>query len=368
MNNNREKNVDEMAEALYGGAQLNSERLHLRLGECNLRLLSNSAELIEGLKGYFAHVVTGAAEPDIEVIAIEREAPELGIEFIDWKREPGKTGRKDSYFDFPEGRLVRKVRTGMVFLQSSGPCIAAGPCCQYDNQVINFINAEYMNWLQHRNWLICHAAALVHQGRGLGIAGFSGGGKSTLMLHLLEQPEVRYLTNDRLFIKPQGAATQAAGIPKLPRVNPGTIVHNPRLHSLIPAQERDRLLALPNSELWELEEKYDVFIDQVYGEDRIIQEAPLDAFLVLNWSRESSEETRVDVVDITQRRELLGAIMKSPGPFYQYSDGSFFQDTTSLDEEAYLAALDGITVYEVKGGVDFDTLCRLSIGILHHET
>ena len=91
-----------------------------------------------------------------------------GPEFIDWAREPGKTGRKDSYLDLDGGRLVRKVRTGMVFLQSAGERIAAGPCLRYDNQVINFINAQYMNWLQNQGWLICHASGLVTGGRCLG--------------------------------------------------------------------------------------------------------------------------------------------------------------------------------------------------------
>jgi len=188
--------------------------------------------VIAGLRQYFSHVPAGTGEPDMEVIAIDREAPDTGIDFVDWQREPGKTGRKDSWFDVPGGRVVRKVRTGMVFLQSETQRIAAGPCLEYDNQVINFINAQYMNWLQHRGWLICHSAGLVYRGSGFGIAGFSGGGKSTLMLHLLEHDAVSYLTNDRLFVRKEAGQTRAVGIPKLPRVNPGTIVHNARLQGL----------------------------------------------------------------------------------------------------------------------------------------
>ena len=45
--------------------------------------------------------------------AIEREAPELDVAFTDWKREPGKTGRKDSYAASPGARLVRKVRRAL---------------------------------------------------------------------------------------------------------------------------------------------------------------------------------------------------------------------------------------------------------------
>jgi len=345
-----------LAAALTDGFQLCEQDLYLQPGACRLRIRSNSRALIDHLGRYFAHVAAEPGDADMQIIAIQRDEPELGIDFIDWKREPGKTGRKDSYADVPGARLVRKVRTGMLFLQSGERRIAAGACMEYDNQVINFINAQYMNWLQARGWLICHAAGLVNEGRTLGIAGLSGGGKSTLMLNMLEQAGNAYLTNDRLFIRHQGDHVQAAGIPKLPRINPGTIVHNARLQPLIEKAERDRLLALPPQQLWEIEDKYDVMIDELYGHDHIAQDAPLAAFLILNWQWDSSTPLRLQQVDLTQRRDLLGAIMKSPGPFLQYPDGSFLMDDTPLDAQPYLDALDGIPVYEAAGRIDFEHL------------
>ncbi len=364
------------AAALIGGADLSPDELHLVLagghsplgggeGEqhCRIRLRSNSQELIAHLRAYFGHVTGPVADPTLEVLAVEREAldpdGDLGVTFVDWKREPGKTGRKDSYVDLPGARLIRKVRTGMVFLQHETLRIAAGPCGRYDNQVINFVNAQYMNWLQHRGWRICHASGLVREGRTLGIAGFSGGGKSTLMLRLLDHPEVDYLTNDRLFVRREGAAVAAVGIPKLPRVNPGTIVHNPRLHPLIPRAQREALLALGADELWHLEEKYDVMVDRLYGPDRITPAAPLAAFLILNWRRDSDAPLEVEPVDLDRRRDLLAAIMKSPGPFYRHPDGTFQRDDTPLDEAAYLAQLRGVPAYEAKGRVTFEDLERV---------
>ena len=342
--------------ALQNEAQLCDDELYLAPGGCTLRLRSNSEALLADLADYFSHVAGDAKTPDIDILAIERDAPELDIDFIDWKREPGKTGRKDSYADLPGGRLLRKVRTGMVFLQSERHRIAAGPCLKYNNQVINFINSQYMNWLQNRGWLICHAAGLVYRGKGLGIAGFSGGGKSTLMLQLLDNDEVSYLTNDRLFVHAGSGQILARGIPKLPRINPGTIVHNQKLHSLIPAQQREALLQLPAAELWELEEKYDVHIDRVYGPGRVIPETPLSAFLILDWQRDGDTELGVEQVDLSVHRDLLGALMKSPGPFYQYPDGTFQEDTTAFNEAAYLDTLAGIPVYVARGRVDFSTL------------
>ncbi|MCP4766905.1 MAG: HprK-related kinase B [Gammaproteobacteria bacterium] len=346
------------AVALRGDAVLTPDALHLGLQGCSLRLRSNSTALIDRLNDYFSHVVIAPCDPDLEIVAVERDAPELGVAFVDWQREPGKTGRKDSYLDLNGARLVRKIRTGMVFLQGTADRIAAGPCLRYDNQVINFINAQYMSWLQNREWLICHASGLVRNGRCLAIAGLSGGGKSTLMLRMMDDPGVAYLTNDRLFIRTGDGLTEAVGIPKLPRINPGTIVHNPALHGLMTAEQRDAFLAMPPDQLWTMEDKYDVHLERVYGAGRIAERASLSAFLVLNWERNSEKPLKVERVNLDERRDLLSAIMKSPGPFYQFTDGCFFSDTMTLDQAAYLKSLAGIDIYEASGGIDFDALSQ----------
>ena len=351
-------NLESITDTLISGYPLVDKPLHLQLGDCHIRIQSNSNPLIEHLEHYFSDAHSEASTVDIDIIMIERDEVNFDIKFENWEREPGKRGRKDSYYDFPGGRILKKVRTGMVFLHSQNQRIAAGPCYQNDNQVINFINAQYMSWLQNRGWLICHAAGLQINGKGLGIAGFSGGGKSTLMLHLLESEHALYLTNDRLFVRRDVDGVKAAGIPKLPRINPGTIVHNPRLHSLITEQQRSHYLALPKAELWELEEKYDVMINESYGAGKMLQQTPLTDFIILNWKRDSDDELCLTQVDIEQRRDLLPAVMKSPGPFYQYADGHFSQDSHVLDEQAYVETLKNVNVYEASGGIDFHQLCE----------
>ena len=345
------------AALMIAGMPIRDERLLLGLDGCTLALHSNSSALVEELSEYFGAYVLDDGAADIEVIAVERPALDieesLGVRFVDWAREPGKQGRKDAFVDLADGRLVHKVRTDMLFLQREGPVVAAGPCLQHPNQVINFINAQYMNRLQQQGWLICHAAASTANDRAIGLAGFSGGGKSTLMLHLMEQSGVAYLTNDRLFIRRQDEGVRARGIPKLPRVNPGTIIGNPRLHGLISQIEHDRFAAMPRDQLWELEEKHDVHIDRVYGPRRIATEAPLTAFVVLNWHRDERGEAAMKQVDLAERGDLLATIMKSPGPFYQYSDGHFHGDDVAFDNAAYVQALQGVPVFEVTGGVDF---------------
>lgn len=355
--------IDSVAALLRGDTRLVEESLILDLNGYSMRIRSNHPPLLAQLKRYFSHVPASSRAPDIELVAIEREVIDSGIPFTDWPREPGKSGRKDSYFDLADARVLLKIRTGMLFLQSQSIQIAAGPCLENDNQVINFICSQYMTWLQQNGWLICHASGLEMGGRGVAIAGFSGGGKSTLMLNMLENGQINYLTNDRLFIRSQQSASKqsevlAQGIPKLPRINPGTIVHNPRLHSLLPPQRRESLLQLPPEALWQLEEKYDVLITSVYGRGRVSTRAPLHAFVILNWDRESDEESRITEIDISQHRELLAAVMKSPGPFYWHGDGHFQQEGRGLIPEAYLDALDGVAIHEVSGKVDFENVQR----------
>ena len=185
--------------ALLGGHTLLPSPLCLRLLNYTLALRSNSARLLERLQRYFSHVLEPSCEhARAELLAIDRDVVDAGMDFVDWKREPGKTGRKDAIHDIPGGRLVHKVRTGMLFLQSPQALVASGPCVEYDNQVINFINSQFLNWLQNDGYLLCHASALSRNGHGLAIAGLSGGGKSTLMLNLMEDASTVYVTNDRM--------------------------------------------------------------------------------------------------------------------------------------------------------------------------
>ncbi|MCG8670312.1 MAG: HprK-related kinase B [Pseudomonadales bacterium] len=352
--------IDTIIAQLLGERPLSARPVFLSVNDQIVAVKTNSEELSSKLQHYFANLLAEEQPTDIEILAVEQEAPQLNLDLVDWTREQGKSTRKDSYIDFPSARVLRKVRTGMVFVQSQAYRIAAGPCLENDNQIINFVNAQLANALLHKGGLTCHAAGVEFNGNIFAMAGFSGGGKSTLMLKLLENPQINYLTNDRLYAYSNDSnAVIGSGIPKLPRVNPGTIVHNPRLHPLISESRRSELLNIPVSDLWDLEEKYDVIIDELYGSGRIAKAAPLTAFLVLNWQRESDEPVKLQQVDINQRRDLLAAIMKSPGPFYQRSDGSFHLDTIPLDEAAYLEQLKDVAFYEASGGINFEELATL---------
>lgn len=352
--------IENIAEQLSSGFPLEASQVLLQLDDFRIVIRSNSSSLLDKLAYYFAHVVVddNAASFDAELIAIEQDIPELDLQFLDWKREPGKTGRKDAYIDFADGRVIKKIRTGMIFLQSKQCLLAAGPCMENDNQVINFINAQYMNHLQHKEALICHASALAKNQHAYAIAAASGGGKSTLMLNILEEPDLKYITNDRLLLKASDSDVIAYGIPKLPRVNPGTIINNARLRPMLSNDRQKELESLSKDSLWELEEKYDVLLHDLYGAEKITAKANLNALIILNWQRDSNDDCAIENVSLRERKDLLAAVMKSPGPFYQYKDGRLYSDETELDENNYFQVLKDTAIYEVTGRIDFQFVAR----------
>jgi len=333
---------------------------HIAIGPVGVTVLC-AGGLRDELMAYFAEALVETLAPELAHQTVHL-LPDQGLtwepDWIQWAREGGKTGRKDAVFDLDGARLVRKVRSGVTFLQSPDHAIAFGPLQDNVSTVINFINTQVLNICQRDGWQLCHAAAVTGLGRGLAIAGLSGGGKSTSILRMMDIEGMRFVSNDRVLVA-AGAEPRALGIPKHPRINPGTILGNPRLRDMIAPARRAELEAMPVADLWALEEKHDLFIGEVYGPDRVQYAAPLTDFWVLNWSHEADTPVAVTEVDLSARPDLLSAIMKSPGPFYQHPDGRFEPNGASPDPAPYLDALQDVRVCEVSGRIDFDALAGI---------
>lgn len=328
-------------------------RLHMDFGGWRCEVRSNSQELLLRLEGYFHLFLRGATEqPDAVIEAYVGEPPELEAELVDWKRDPGKTGRKDAFADIPGGRVCHKVRTGMRFLVGSDARLAIGPALENSNQVINFIGAQYMTARLHEGYQLCHAAAVGREDRAVAIAGISGAGKSSLALHML-QGGVDFYSNDRILVRKNGE-THVSGVPKYPRINPGTALSIEQLHDVMPPERVAAHKQLSRDELWDLEEKYDVFTDKSFPGCRFRILAPLKAFFVLTWDRRKDEPARVKQVELRGRDDLLAAVMKHPGPFFVPAKGEPPRGVVPMAPEPYLEHLAGVPIFEVSGGVDFD--------------
>ena len=337
--------------------------VEFRFDDCGLRLDTNSDDLVRGLETYFEPFLGAQTQPDIRVTALQMPPPDLGLGFVDWPRDPGKTGRKDSYVDFADGRACRKTRTGMQYLLGGGERLIFGECLKNINQVVNFLISQYIAWRMHQGNALCHASAVSRNGAGLAIAAFSGGGKSTLAFHLM-RPGCHFVSNDRTLIGWRDGRAVIAGVPKQPRVNPGTVIGNPDLRSVISDRRRDELSTLADDALWRLEEKYDVDVGSLYGADRFRLDANLRGLLILNWRRDTEQPTRFEPVTIRYRRDLLAAVMKPPGPFFLSAGGMPPAVAMGLNPGDYLPILDDVPVYEAVGKIDFERAAAFSIELM----
>lgn len=346
---------------------LNTQQLETAIADCQhhfllqlddfvVRVGSNAPALIAALRDYYrSYPQPEQATPNLQLWMIDQPAIKPDQDWHDWPRETGKSGRKEAIVDLPAGqRLVYKVKTGMLMLQRLQDPMLIGPAQENLAQAVNFINNQHINHLQHKGGLICHAAALTVGQRGVAVAASSGGGKSTLMLRLMELPEARFITNDRLFVTRSDSGTQGEGVAKLPRVNPGTLLNNERLRPVLSEENQARFAALPKDELWQLEFKSDVPVEDYYGADSLCMSAPLHDLILLNWSHQSDQPCQIRKVDLAQEPQLLPGIMKSPGAFYQNAQGTFLDRPALPPEADYLQALGGLNIYEVTGRADFD--------------
>lgn len=363
--------------------------LLLRFEDTRLRLRSNSEALVEDLRAYFGPLASDDAglvppSPGGEHLFLLLEAPAARppLPLAPRPAPPGKTPDKERFADISGGRVVRKQATGMLFFFGPAPApnIAVGPCLANRNQVVNFLCARYLETRVAKGWLLAHAAGVSCPGggkpRGLALCGFAGMGKSTLALHLVARG-CDFLSNDRALIEPADLAGDGTGggpvlhgIPKHPRLNPGTALGNPELAPYLACALPDGLRAaysgLSTQELFALEHKFDANVDACFvpdradpGATRMALAAPLAGVAVLNWSH-GGGEMHAERVDLAQRPDLLAALRKQPGLFYL--PGAL--KTARLEPERFAEVLAGIPALELSGGSDFSAAAKACLDLL----
>jgi len=325
-------------------------KLMLKFGDCIVQHNTSESSLHDELVYYFKPFLTDDTdEPEIIVNSFESPEPDLGLKYRVKKPDPGKTKIKEEFFDSEDGlRVVRKRLTGMIFIFGGDINIAVGSCTENTNQVINFINNRLIERNLNRGAVLLHAAGVILDGKGVAIAGFSGMGKSTLALHLLSEG-LDFVSNDRITLHRSKGKPIIIGVAKLPRINPGTALNNPDLVTVLPKSRAKALKNMATSELWALEEKYDVFIDKCFQDSSFVLSAPIKVLFVLNWKL-SKEPMKIREVDLEKDTSLFPAFMKSTGLFYHSSDESRLSDPSQDD---YCKSLKGCKVYELSGGADF---------------
>ncbi len=337
-------------------------RLQLQFDDLRIDLKTNSAKLVDDLTEYYREFLAEGGEASVIVTAIEMPNLELDLPYVSKQREQGKTSLKEEYIDFPDGRIVRKIKTGMIFMFGDGDHYAFGSCIENQAQIINFLNNRFIEIVIKRGSLLYHAAGVAVDGAGLSLAGFSGAGKSTLALHIMRRG-TDFISNDRLMVRRENGVLNMIGVPKMPRVNPGTVINNPSLRSVMSQEDFDRFSKLPTSELWDLEHKYDALVDTCFGPNKFKLRAKMAGLVILHWSR-TDDPVVATRVNLAERRDLMPAFMKDVGLFFEMDDPA---DSLDFSEEAYLSLMEDCPVLELTGGIDFEKATELCLEFLQER-
>jgi HprK-related kinase B len=340
-----------------------TNELLLAFGKCKIAIRTNSWALRDTLLSYYKGFVTEGDTENIQITVHEAPAQHVSLPFVIKPPDPGKTKIKEEYVDLSDGRIVRKRLTEMLFVFGGGDNVAIGPCLENANQIVNFINNRYIEWRLQRGCLLGHAAGVSLGGRGIALAGFSGMGKSTLALHLMSRGTV-FVSNDRIIIEKGLHGLMMHGIAKQPRINPGTALANPDLAGIVPPEEKERFLRLSDTELWNLEHKYDAPIDRCFGSERFQLSSPMEGLFILNWRRKDGA-LNIRPVFASERKDLLAALRKEKGLFYLPANGMKVQDPP-LD--SYAEILSDCSVIEMAGGTDFEAAADVCMRFLETGT
>jgi HprK-related kinase B len=328
--------------------------LTLRIIDVPIHVATNDAGVHARLQTYFAPYVlpldTGASA-SVAVVRLIQGALDPGGAFCDVPRAPGRKV-KEAIQERPDGRLIWKRETGVIMGLWPGHALAVGDLRAHLNQAINLVCASYAKVVLGRGHLLLHASAVSRGGRAVALGGAPGAGKSTAALRLVEAGS-QFVSNDRALVRPDATGAEILGYPKQPRVNPGTLLHHPRLWSLLSAEDRTALASLPPGELWALERKADVDLGTLYGPAAVSLRGRLGALVILKWRPESGRP-------VLRRLDAAAALAEVP---LVYKDlGVFDLDRpprvgpTAADLSRYAELFAKVGVTEVTGGVDFGLL------------
>ncbi|MFP4452831.1 MAG: HprK-related kinase B [Desulfobacterales bacterium] len=325
-------------------------QIQIGMDDCVITVSANEQRITGYLKDYLSpFLVEDKAAANIHITVHQCPAPEIRHSLTKHIPEPGKARIKEAFAEITNGRIVKKLQTGMVFVFGGGVHLAAGPCMENINQVINFINNRFIESKLDQGGLLAHAAGVCLQNTGLALAGFSGTGKSSLALKIVSRG-ADFTSNDRLILMKTKNGSHMIGVAKHPRVNPGTLLNNADLAGILPAAETARYGRMDTQDLWAVDEKYDVRIQDVFVKSRFVLKAPLSALVILNWKL-SNAPADIRAVDPANRPDLLPALIKAPGVFYLSEN---YRVGATNPQPEYIQALSSCDVFEISGGVDFE--------------
>jgi HprK-related kinase B len=320
-----------------------------------LSVHTNDARVASGLARYFAPFRTGVPARETLPIYALQGAPIYDPLLLDdvARRGPGRTV-KEAFYDVPGGRIVVKRRTGVVVYIAEPEHYVVGDLVRNLNQAANVISMVFAKAMLRRGYVMLHASAALGEEGGVAFAAQSGAGKSTMALALVEAG-YQFVTNDRLLVRLDNGQVEMVGVPKIPRVNPGTLLRLSRLTSLLPPEARRRYEHMSPDALWATEEKRDVEVDRIFGPGTFQLTGRLRVIYLLAW-RQGEARWEVQPLEPAVRGAALRRMVKRVGV-------QDLQPPAPAAQEAALDSMaDAIPVYEVTGQPDVGALRAFIVG------
>jgi HprK-related kinase B len=296
-----------------------TSQLALRIADLPIRLESNEPAALAAARAYFCPYVVDAGPADAPTLYLfQGEAVYDPARLAIVTRGGLNRPPKEALYDTSGARVILKQRTGLTIYVTDTAQYVVGDLLTHFNQVVNAVNVVFMKGKIAQGFVMFHASAAqrpgpVDQARGLAFASLSGAGKSSVAMHLIARG-YQYVTNDRLLLRLGATGVEMLGVPKWPRVNPGTLLTVPELASLLTPNERERYRALPPDELWSLEAKHDVIVPDVFGPAAFDLAGRLAAVYLLNWRR-TTPGFQVQPIQPTEAAEALRSLLKTVGVY-----------------------------------------------------
>ena len=320
----------------------------VRIVDVPIALYTNEPRLLTSLRDYFApYLVERPAWDAHRVFVMQGEPPYDAARLRDVSRAPGKSV-KEAFYDTVDARIVVKRRTGVAIYVAEPDHYVIGDLVTNFNQAVNAVMMVFAKAMLQRSFVMLHASAVLAEAGGIAFASPSGSGKSTMALALVEY-RYQFVTNDRLFVRcVNGYGAEMVGVPKRPRVNPGTLFWLPRLAPLATSEERSRYASLRAEELWTVEQKHDVDVDAIYGPGTVHLQGKLTAMYLLRWSP-VDHGWDVRSLGAAERRAALDQMIKRVTIY----------DTVppqAGELRAVNAVADMVSMYEVTGRADVGRL------------
>ena len=302
--------------------------LRMQFVDFGIEVGTNSLRLAGKLQSYFRDYLSASTErPDARLEALVAQ-PEYDASRMKVWQSSSRPNRqpKESFYDDGGVRRIFKNRTGVLISMSESETSIVGDLEEHSNQAINLICTLFGLSLARRGYPMLHASAIarVDDGAGFMFLGNSGSGKSSVALQFIEHGGYEFVSNDRVLLSVDGDHVEIVGLPKKPRVNPGTLLASNTLSRLVPPRRVRAYREMPSDVLWQLEEKTDVDVTRSFGARSQLRTWLARAYS-LEWRRdeEGLNETMMEP-DAVMR--AMRATRKDFGPYDLRGDAHDAED------------------------------------------